>query len=65
MTYRAGIIGTGGVAGMGIYDGSADDIGTDPVDEQSASPATSPARTGPQSTSPTGESTTPVPAASS
>ena len=27
MTYRAGIIGTGGVAGMGIYSGSADDIG--------------------------------------
>ena len=30
MTYRAGIIGTGGVAGMGIYDGSEDDIGDDP-----------------------------------
>lgn len=30
MTYRAGIVGTGGVAGMGIYDGSADDIGDDP-----------------------------------
>ncbi len=30
MTYAAGIIGTGGVAGMGIYDGSEDDIGDDP-----------------------------------
>jgi predicted dehydrogenase len=30
MTYRAGIIGTGGVAGMGIYDGSAEDIDDDP-----------------------------------
>jgi predicted dehydrogenase len=30
MTYRAGIIGTGGVAGMGIYDGAAEDIDDDP-----------------------------------
>lgn len=36
MTYRAGIIGTGGVAGLGIYRGSADDIGTDPVDRSHA-----------------------------
>ncbi|MFB6141072.1 MAG: Gfo/Idh/MocA family protein [Halosimplex sp.] len=36
MTYRAGIVGTGGVAGMGIYDGSADDVGTDPVDASHA-----------------------------
>jgi predicted dehydrogenase len=36
MTYRAGIVGTGGVAGMGIYDGSEDDIGDDPVDASHA-----------------------------
>jgi predicted dehydrogenase len=36
MTYRAGIVGTGGVAGMGIYGGSADDIGEDPVDASHA-----------------------------
>lgn len=30
MTYRAGIIGTGGVAGMGIYNGNEDDIDDDP-----------------------------------
>ncbi|MCU4972024.1 Gfo/Idh/MocA family oxidoreductase [Halobacteria archaeon AArc-m2/3/4] len=36
MTYRAGIIGTGGVAGMGIYGGSEDDIGADPEDASHA-----------------------------
>jgi predicted dehydrogenase len=36
MTYRAGIVGTGGVAGMGIYDGSDEDIGDDPVDASHA-----------------------------
>jgi len=36
MTYRAGIVGTGGVAGMGIYDGSDEDIGEDPVDASHA-----------------------------
>jgi predicted dehydrogenase len=30
MTYRAGIVGTGGVAGMGIYDGSEADIDDEP-----------------------------------
>jgi len=36
MTYRAGIVGTGGVAGMGIYNGSEEDIGADPVDASHA-----------------------------
>jgi len=36
MTYRAGIIGTGGVAGMGIYDGSKEDIDDEPVDASHA-----------------------------
>jgi len=36
MTYRAGVVGSGGVAGMGIYDGSDADIGDDPVDASHA-----------------------------
>ena len=36
MTYRAGIIGAGGVAGLGIYSGSADDVGTEPVETSHA-----------------------------
>ena len=36
MTYRAGIIGAGGVAGLGIYSGSKDDIGSEPVETSHA-----------------------------
>jgi predicted dehydrogenase len=36
MAYQAAIIGTGGVAGMGIYNGDEEDIGADPVDASHA-----------------------------
>lgn len=36
MTYRAGIIGAGGIAGLGVYGGDPDDIGTDPVEASHA-----------------------------
>lgn len=36
MTYRAGIIGAGGVAGLGIYSGSKDDVGTEAVETSHA-----------------------------
>lgn len=36
MPYNAAIIGTGGVAGMGIFNGDEEDIGADPVDASHA-----------------------------